>query len=186
MKDKGTIFNPVMYMVLLILTVQLLMLFLCYKKMSWLSDTMTHSMTDALLGACTLNEEELYQYGRTNQLEIIYPREKYDAFKSMLREELGLTADMEATATSVPSVLGEVVVSDFRVYSVYDKDITLYDFAEDGSYQMIHYPDMAGTLTLGNGEVVESTALLAEISFKVDFLGVPIGVKKYHMVDVVR
>lgn len=121
-RDRGTIFNPVMYLVMMMITVQLLLLFLCYRRMMWLSDTVTNSMTDALLGACVLNEEELYHYGRTDLLEISAPREKYDIFRDILRQELGLTEDMKVVDNSVPSVLGEVEISDFRVYSVSGQD----------------------------------------------------------------
>lgn len=64
-KDVGTIFNPVMYLMVLILTAQLLILFVEYKRVAWVSGAVTDTMTDALLGACTLDQEELYHYGMT-------------------------------------------------------------------------------------------------------------------------
>ena len=36
----------------------------------------------------------------------------------------------------------------------------------------------------GNGEVIEKTALLAEITVTINFMGVPVNVNKYHMVDM--
>ena len=48
-KDAGTIFNPVMYLMVLFLTVQLLMLFVEYKRVAWVSGAVTDTMTDALL-----------------------------------------------------------------------------------------------------------------------------------------
>ena len=80
-RDSGTIFNPVMFLAILILTAQLLILFVEYKRVTWVSGAVTDTMTDALLGACVLNEEELYHYGMTDELEIFYPQEKYDIFR---------------------------------------------------------------------------------------------------------
>lgn len=127
-KDAGTIFNPVMYLMVLILTVQLMLLFVEYKRVAWVSGAVTDSMTDALLGACTLNETELYHYGSTDELEILYPKEKYDIFKDILCEELGLTAGMQITDRSMTLLADKVIIKDFRVYSVKDNDITFYDF----------------------------------------------------------
>ena len=50
-----------MYLVVLLLTVQLMLLFVEYRRVAWVSGAVTDSMTDALLGACTFNQEELYQ-----------------------------------------------------------------------------------------------------------------------------
>lgn len=183
-KDAGTIFNPVMYLMLLILTVQLLLLFVEYKRVSWVSGSVTNSMTDALLGACTLNEEELYHYGTTGELEILYPGEKYDVFKDILCEELGLTEDMKVTDRSI-SLLNDVVsIKDFRVYSVNKDDITLYDFDREAGYTVTALEDQEGTYYAENGELIEKTTLMAEIAFTVKFLGFPVDVSKYHMVDV--
>ena len=183
-RDAGTIFNPVMFLVILILTAQLLMLFVEYKRATWVSGAVTDSMTDALLGACTLNEEELYHYGRTGELEILYPKEKYDLFRSLLCEELGLTEDMKVTDHSTALLTDNVTIKEFRVFSVRDHDITLYDFDENAGYTTILMEDMAGLYDAGNGEVIEKSALLAEIEFNVKFMGVPVNVNKYHMVDM--
>lgn len=183
-KDAGTIFNPVMYLVVLIVTVQLLMLFVEYKRVAWVSGAVTDSMTDALLGACILNETELYHYGSTDELEILYPKEKYDIFKDILCEELGLTAEMQITDQSMTLLADKVIIKDFRVYSVKDNDITFYDFDEAGGYTTTILEDMVGSYTAGNGEVIEGTTLVAEIGFTVKFFGVPVEVSKYHMVDM--
>ena len=183
-KDEGTIFNPVMFLVILLLTAQLLMLFVEYKRVTWVSGAVTDTMTDALLGACTLNEEELYHYGRTGELEILYPKEKYDLFRSLLCEELGLTEDMKVTDHSTALLTDNVTIKDFRVYSVRDHDITLYDFDENAGYTTVLLKDMAGMYDAGNEEVIEKTALLAEITVTINFLGVPVNVNKYHMVDM--
>lgn len=183
-KDAGTIFNPVMYLVVLILTVQLLMLFVEYKRVAWVSGAVTDSMTDALLGACILNEEELYRYGTTDELEVLYPKEKYDIFKDILCEELGLSAGMQTTDKSLALLEDIVNIRDFRVYSVRDDDITLYDFDEAGGYTVTVLEDVAGTYSVENGKEIEHTTLAAEIGFTVKFFGVPLEVSKYHMVDV--
>lgn len=183
-KDAGTIFNPVMYLVVLILTVQLMMLFMEYKQVTWVSGAVTDSMTDALLGACTLNEEELYRYGTTDELEVLYPKEKYDIFKDILREELGLSAGMQTTDKSLALLEDTVSIKDFRVYSVSDDDITFYDFDEAGGYTATVLEDVAGTYSVENGKKIEHTTLAAEIGFTVKFFGVPLEVSKYHMVDV--
>ena len=183
-KDAGTIFNPVMYLVVLIVTVQLLMLFVEYKRVTWVSGAVTDSMTDALLGACTLNETELYHYGSTDELEILYPKEKYDIFKDILCEELGLTAEMQVTDRSIPLLEGMVNLKDFRVYSVREDDITFYDFDAAGGYTTTILEDMAGSYTAENGEMIEGTTLAAEITFTVKFFGLPVEVSKYHMVDM--
>lgn len=185
-RDAGTIFNPVMYLMILILTVQLLLLFVEYRRVAWVSEAVTDSMTDALLGACTMNEEELYHYGTTNELEILYPKEKYDVFKEILQEELGLTADLKVTDQSMTLLTGEVFITDFAVYSVCGDDITLYDFDQSGGYNSTVLENMAGSYDAGNGKVIESTTLVAEIGFTVEFFGIPIEVNKYHMVDVTR
>lgn len=183
-KDAGTIFNPVMYLVVLIVTVQLLMLFVEYKRVAWVSGAVTDSMTDALLGACILNETELYHYGSTDELEILYPKEKYDIFKDILCEELGLTAEMQVTDRSIPLLVGTVNLKDFRVYSVREDDVTFYDFDPAGGYTTTILEDMAGSYIAENGEVIEETTLAAEITFTVKFFGLPVEVSKYHMVDM--
>lgn len=185
-RDAGTIFNPVMFLTILILTAQLLVLFVEYKRVAWVSGTVTDTMTDALLGACVLNEEELYHYGMTDELEIFYPQEKYDIFRGLLCEELGLTQDMHVTNRSKALLTGTVSVKDFKVYSVKGNDITLYDFDETASYTTSQLNDMAGVYDAGNGEMIENTTLVAEISFQIKFMGVPVEVKKYHMVDVTK
>lgn len=183
-KDKGTIFNPVMYLMILILTAQLLMLFVEYKRIAWVSGAVTDSMTDALLGACILNETELYHYGTTNEIEILYPKEKYDIFKDILCEELSLTKDMTVTEQSIELLEGKVSVSDFKVYSVKGNDIILYDFDEDAGYSTLIMEDMAGTYDICNGKIVDKTTLMAEIDFTVRFFQIPLKVSKYHVVDV--
>ena len=183
-RDAGTIFNPVMFLVILVLTAQLMMLFVEYKRVTWVSGAVTDSMTDALLGACTLNEEELYHYGRTDEPEILYPKEKYDLFRGLLCEELGLTEDMKVTDHSTALLTDNVTIRDFRVYSVRDHDITLYDFDENAGYTTVLLEDLAGVYDAGNGEVIEKTALLAEITVTINFMGVPVNVNKYHMVDM--
>lgn len=183
-KDAGTIFNPAMYLMVLILAVQLLMLFVEYKRVTWVSGAVTDSMTDALLGACTLNEEELYHYGTTDELAVWYPKEKYDIFKSILCEELGLAEGMQVTDRSLALLEDKVTIKDFRVYSVEGGDVTLYDFDEAGGYTSTVLADAAGRHLAENGKVIENTTLAAEIRFTVKFFGVPIKVSKYHMVDV--
>ena len=109
-RDAGTIFNPVMFLVVLMLTAQLLVLFVEYKRVTWVSGVVTDSMTDALLGACVLNEEDLYHYGRTDVLENLYPKEKYDIFQGLLCEELGLTQDMQVTDDSTALLTESVII----------------------------------------------------------------------------
>lgn len=183
-KDAGTIFNPVMYLMVLLLTAQLMVLFVEYKRVAWVSGAVTDSMTDALLGACTLNEAELYHYGSTDALEIFDPKEKYDTFKSILSEELGLSADMQVTDKSPALLTGKVHITDFRVYSVREDDITFYDFDEAAGHTTTVLEDVVGSLDAGNGKVIENTTLVAEIGFTVKFFGVPVEVSKYHMVDM--
>jgi hypothetical protein len=183
-KDAGSIFNPVMYLMLLLLTAQLLLLFVEYKRVTWVSTAVTDTMTDALLGACTLNEEELYHFGSTDELKILDSQEKYEVFKKILCEELGLTNELRVTDKSIPMLVGQVKIKDFRVYSVEDKDITFHDFDIAGGYTTTVLADKAGRLTIENGKVIENTTLVAEIGFAVRFFGVPVNVSKYHMVDV--
>lgn len=185
-KDAGTIFNPVLYVAMLLLAAQLLLIFVEYRRVAWVSGYVTNAMTDALLGACTLNEEELLSYGKTDDIEIRYPAEKYLIFKEILSEELGLTADMQAGNDSIPLLEGKVTVSDFRIYSVRQKAVTLYDFNENGGYTSRTMEQAKGVLTIENGAVIEDTAMVAEIAFTVNFLGFPMNVEKYHMVDVAR
>ena len=183
-RDAGTIFNPVMFLVILVLTAQLMMLFVEYKRVTWVSGAVTDSMTDALLGACILNEEELYHYGRADELEILYPREKYELFQNLLCEELGLSEDMQVTDKSTALLADKVTIKDFKVYSVRENDITIYDFDQTAGYISTPMEDMAGICDAGNGEVIEKTALLAEIEFTIEFMGFPVKVNKYHMVDM--
>ena len=185
-KDAGTIFNPVLYVAILLLAAQLLLLFVEYRRVAWVSRYVTNAMTDALLGACTLNEEELLNYGKTDDIEIRYPTEKYLVFKEILSEELGLTADMQAGSDTIPLLRGEVMVSDFRIYSVWQEAVTVYDFDEKGGYTSYTMEQAKGVLTIENGAVIADTAMVAEIAFTVNFLGFPMSVEKYHMVDVAR
>ena len=165
---------------------QLLLLFVEYRRVAWVSNAVTDSMTDALLGAAALNEEELYQYGATDHLEILYPKEKYDMFKEILREELGLSADMHVTDQSLTLLTEQVEITDFGIFSVWGNDITYYDFDETGGHVTTFLEDKVGTYNPGNGKVIESTTFVAEIGFTVKFFGVPVEVNKYHMVDVTR
>ena len=183
-KDAGTIFNPGMYLMILLLTAQLLVLFVEYKRITWVSQAVTDSMTDALLGACTLNEDELYHFGSTDELTIFYPKEKYEVFQEILGEELGLTDKLQVTDQSIPLLVGQVKIKDFRVYSVEEEDITFHDFDETGGYSTTVLVDQAGKLVIENGKVIENTTLVAEIGFTVRFFGVSVDVSKYHMVDV--
>ena len=183
-RDAGTIFNPVMYLMVLLLTVQLLLLFVEYRRVAWVSGAVTNTMTDALLGACTLNREELYHYGATDELEILYPEKKYAVFKEILKEELQLSADLQVTENSLPLLSGTVTITDFRVYSVKGEDITIYAFTPSGSYSTTVLTDARGTCQVENGSMIENTTLAARIGFTVKFFGIPIEVRKYHMVDV--
>lgn len=184
-KDTGTIFNPVLYLMILFLTVQLMLMFVSYRRMSWLSETITDGMTDALLGAAVLEEEELYAYGRSDELQILYPKEKYDIFKDLLRQELGLTNAMTAVRGSVPVVDGNVQIEDFVVYSVNGSDVTVYDFDETGAYVTTIHPGQKDVLTAPNGMSVRESSLFAKIRFQVRYMGVPMNVSRYHMVDIV-
>ncbi len=183
-KDAGTIFNPIMFLVLLILSVQLLIMFVEYRRVAWLSGVVTNAMTDALLGASTLNEYEVYHYGRTEELAILYPEEKYHIFRDILCEELRLTPDMGVTDNSVALIKDDVKIKDFKIYSVSGPDITVYDFDERADYTVHRMENMAGVFASENGEVIEDTALVAEIGFTVEFLGMSVEVCKYHMVDL--
>ena len=185
-KDSGTIFNPVMYLVVLLLTVQLLLLFVEYRRVAWVSGAVTDTMTDALLGACMLNQEELYHYGVGDELEILYPEEKYKIFIEILKEELQLSADLQVTEKSLPLLAEKVTITDFRIYSVRGEDITVYAFTPSGSYTTTVLRDAKGTYQLENGSVIENTTLTARIGFTVKFFGIPIEVRKYHMVDVTK
>ena len=185
-KDAGTIFNPVMYLVVLLLTVQLLLLFVEYRRVAWVSGAVTDSMTDALLGACTLNREELYQYGATDELEILYPEEKYGIFREILKEELQLSEDLQITEKSLPLLSGKVTITDFRIYSVKGEDITVYEFSSSGNQTSIILENARGVYQVENGSVIENTTLAARIGFQVEFFGIPIEVRKYHMVDVTK
>ena len=184
-KDSGTIFNPVLYLVVLFLTVQLMLLFVSYRRMSWLSETITDGMTDALLGAAVLEEEELYAYGRNDELQILYPKRKYDIFKDLLRQEMGLTDSLTAVKGSVPVVDGNIQIEDFVVYSVNDSDVTVYDFDETGAYVTAIHPGQKDVLTAPNGIAVKESSLFAKIRFRVKYMGVPLSVSRYHMVDIV-
>ena len=184
-KDPGTIFNPVLYLMILFLTVQLMLMFVSYRRMSWLSETITDGMTDALLGAAVLEEEELYAYGRNDELQILYPKEKYDIFKDLLRQELGLTNAMTAVKGSVPVVDGKIQIEDFVAYSVNGSDVTVYDFDETGAYVTTIHPGQKDVLTAPNGMSVRESALFAKIRFQVRYMGVSMNVSRYHMVDIV-
>ena len=184
-KDSGTIFNPVLYLMILFLTVQLMIMFVSYRRMSWLSETITDGMTDALLGAAVLEEEELYAYGRSDELQILYPKEKYDIFKDLLRQELGLTNALTAVKGSVPVVDGNIQIEDFVAYSVNGSDVTVYDFDETGAYVTTIHPGQKDVLTAPNGMIVRESALFAKLRFRVRYMGVPMNVSRYHMVDIV-
>ena len=103
-----------------------------------------------------------------------------------MREELGLTADMQAGDKSAPLIQGAVEIKDFKVYSVYRDDLTVYDFDKSADYSVTRLEDEAGTFATDNGKVIEETTLVAELGFTVEFLGVPVEVTKYHMVDVAK
>ena len=184
-KDPGTIFNPVLYLMILFLTVQLMLMFVSYRRMSWLSETITDGMTDALLGAAVLEEEELYAYGRSDELQILYPKRKYDIFKDLFRQELGLTNALTAVKGSVPVVDGNIQIEDFVVYSVNGIDVTVYDFDETGAYVTAIYAGQKDILTAPNGITVRESSLFAKIRFRVRYMGVPLRVSRYHMVDIV-
>ena len=184
-KDPGTIFNPAMYLMRLFLSIQLMLLFISYRRMCWLSETITDGITDALLGAAVLDEEELYAYGRTDELLILYPKRKYDIFKDLLGQELGLTDSLQAVKGSVPVVDGSIKIEDFVVYSVNGSDVTVYDFDETGAYMTAVYAGQKDILTAPNGMIVRESSLFAKIRIPVRYMGVPLSVSRYHMVDIV-
>jgi len=167
------------------LTVQMMLLFVSYRRMSWLLETITDGMTDALLGAAVLEEEELYAYGRNDELQILYPKRKYDIFKDLLHQEMGLTDSLTAVKGSVPVVDGNIQIEDFVVYSVNDSDVTVYDFDETGAYMTAIHPGQKDVLTAPNGIAVKESSLFAKIRFRVKYMGVPLNVSRYHMVDIV-
>ena len=174
-----------MYLMILFLSIQLMLLFISYRRMSWLSETITDGMTDALLGAAVLDEEELYAYGRTDELLILYPKRKYDIFKDLLGQELGLTDSLQAVKGSVPVVDGSIKIEDFVVYSVNGSDVTVYDFDETGAYMTAVYAGQKDILTAPNGMIVRESSLFAKIRIPVRYMGVPLSVSRYHMVDIV-
>lgn len=185
-KDPGTIFNPVLYLMILFLAIQMMLLFVSYRRMSWLSETITDGMTDALLGAAVLEEEELYAYGRTDELQILYPKRKYEIFQELLGQELGLTDSLTAVKGSVPVVDGKIQVEDFVVYSVNGSDMTVYDFDETGAYVTAIHPGQKDILTAPNEIAVRESSLFAKIRFRVRYMGVPLNVSRYHMVDIIN
>lgn len=184
-KDAGSIFNPVMYLAILVLTIQLMLIFVSYRRMMWLSEAVTDAMTDALLGAAVLNEEELYRYGKNGEIEVLNPKDKCDVFKDLLRTELGLSASLSAVGGSIPLIEGSVKIEDFLVYSIKGNDVTLYNFDESGAYETVYYDGQAGVLEAPNGMVVEGCSLYAEIGFNVKYMGIPVRVSRYHMVDII-
>lgn len=94
--------------------------------------------------------------------------------------------DMQVTDHSLALLADQVEIADFGVYSVCEDDITYYDFDAAGGYTTTLLEDMVGIYDPGNGKVIESTTLVAEIGFTVKFFGIPVEVNKYHMVDVTR
>lgn len=183
-KDPGTIFNPVMYMCLILFVITLLIISFEYRRVCWLSDRMTDSMTDALLAAAVLDTEELRSYYNGLEAQIFHPEAKLKIFREILQEELGLDDAMYVKENGVPVLTGRITVEDFVIYSVSETDITVYDFDKNGKYTTNLQEGAAGILKAKNGEVVEDTALFAEISFTIDFMGVKLPAHKYHMVDI--
>ena len=114
----------------------------------------------------------------------VFLRVTYDLFRSLLREELGLSEDMQVTDKSTALLADKVTIKDFKVYSVRENDITIYDFDQTAGYISVPMENRAGSYDAGNGEVIEKTALLAEIEFTIEFMGFPVKVNKYHMVDM--
>lgn len=184
-KDTGTIFNPVMYTVVLLYSVMLFLLFISFRQVTWLHNSITNSMTDALLAAITFNEEELLSYGKTDEAQILYPAEKYARFRDLLQEEMGLEADLSVGVHTLPLLTGQVRILDLVVYSIKEEDVTVYDFDENGNYETLYELGMKGILTAPNGEVITESALFARIGLTIDYLGTPVEVTRYHMVDVV-
>lgn len=183
-KDPGTIFNPVMYLMILFLSIYLMLMFISYRRMSWVSETITNAMTDALLGAAVLEAEELYAYGNTDEIQILYPRKKYDRFQSLLIKELGLTEAMESVDGSIPLVEGKIRIEDFVVYSINGNDVITYDFDEQGAYMTSMHAGQKGIIAAANGMDISESTLLAKIRFTVRYMGIPMQVSKYHMVDI--
>ena len=84
-KDKGTIFMPMFYIMLLVFSVFFFLIFIQKLSVTNVSNSITDIMTDALLGCAILDEEELNDYGFTGEVVISNPVKNFEIYKSIIR-----------------------------------------------------------------------------------------------------
>jgi hypothetical protein len=139
-------------------------------------------MEDALaasnLAAALIDIEE---YGVSNKIIIDKPVEKYEIYKSALKENLGLNDEWECPDNELIS--GKVNIERFIIYNVTDDSVTIIEIDEDG--YIYESSGTAGNVTAPNGVAVEATGVYSEISFPVDgFFGITVRAEKGKLVDV--
>lgn len=182
--DKGTVFMPVTYMSVLLWCFVIFYIFWSVQYGIRAGMYMTDCVTDALLGAAALSDEELYNYADKGAMTVSEPAEKYERFVYILRAELGLDDSMLPEEENFLSLVGQVEVSDFIIYSVNGRDITVFDFDASGQWSETVYQESLGNFRAADGMLIEETSFYAEITYHMYFLKQQIPGRIGQLVDL--
>lgn len=183
-KDNGGVSMPINLLFVFLFIVILFWIIIDYQRLQYLSNQITDVLTDAMLGAGTLTEDDAYLLGLEDKIMLTNPKENYSTFQEILKKELDLTNTYEYTRNEM--IRGKVNIEEFIVYNVDGPDVYQYTFYDLENYTLTEYPHGHGVVTAPNGMPVINTSLYTEISFNVNFIHKEFAVVKEHMVDIRR
>lgn len=183
-KDNGGVSMPINLLFVFLFIVILFWIIIDYQRLQYLSNQITDVLTDAMLGAGTLTEDDAYLLGLEDKIMLTNPKENYSTFQEILKKELDLTNTYEYTRNEM--IRGKVNIEEFIVYNVDGPDVYQYTFYDLENYTLTEYPHGQGVVTAPNGMPVINTSLYTEISFNVNFIHKEFAVVKEHMVDIRR
>lgn len=183
-KDNGGISMPLNLLFVLLFIVIVFWIVIEYQRLQYLSNQVTDVLTDAMLGAGTLSEDDAYLLGMEDKVMLTNPKENYNIFQDILKSELDLTSNFQYTRNDM--IRGKVNIENFIIYNVDGADVYQYTFYDLENYTLTEYPNGQGVVTAPNGMTVVNTSLYAKISFVVNFIHKEKAVIKEHMVDIRR
>ena len=184
-RDSGTMI-PVLEIYVIVFMLMVIFLFLELRRVEYLSDSITDTLTDGLLAAATLDEFELRYYGMTGQTVIFYPENGYQKFRRVLKEELELDDNFNYVRNEM--IDGKVTVHEYIVYSVENDTVTVYRFDDNGATGVASvYPGGVGILEAPNGKTIENTSFYVKVGFNITYAGNQTQyVYKTQMVDIAK
>lgn len=175
---------PLNFLFILLAIIIVFWMVLDLHRLQYLSNQVTDVLTDAMLGAGTLTEEDAYVLGSQDKICITNPKKNFKIFQEILKYELDLDENYIYSRNGM--INGKVDIDTFIVYNVDDTDVYQYTFFDLENYTTTEYPNGLGSVKAPNGMTVTNTSLYTEISFVVKFMNIQHHVTKEHMVDIRR